>query len=337
MSGFPLTVLLGDPTLPDATKPGGAFNPEDLDARKRMQTALGSLTGYTARYLDRHDRLLTDLQERPPGLVLNFCDTGFRNNPAHELHIAALLEFLALPYSGAAPSCMAVCFDKALVCAAAAEIGIAAPEEQYFACAEDAYGRSFALPALIKPNQADGSLGITKDAVVGSAAAADAYLHSLAEVLPGRAILVQEYLAGTEYGVGVIGNPTQQFDVLPVIEVDYSNLPAGLAPILGYESKTIPGSPYWTDIRYRLADLAADRRRELTDQVTRLFIRLGCRDYARFDWRCDSTGQIKLLEVNPNPAWAWDGKLAMMAAFADVSYAVMLRMIIETARRRLRL
>ena len=46
----------------------------------------------------------------------------------------------------------------------------------------------------------------------------------------------------------------------------------------------------------------------------RLFQRLGCRDYARFDWRLDANGTPRLLEVNPNPGWCWDGHLARMAA-----------------------
>ncbi|MEZ5856964.1 MAG: hypothetical protein R3D67_20325 [Hyphomicrobiaceae bacterium] len=41
----------------------------------------------------------------------------------------------------------------------------------------------------------------------------------------------------------------------------------------------------------------------MIESSTRLFERLGCRDYARFDFRADARGEIKLLEVNPNPGW----------------------------------
>ncbi len=36
-----------------------------------------------------------------------------------------------------------------------------------------------------------------------------------------------------------------------------------------------------------------------------LFQRTECRDYARFDFRCDQHGNFKLLEVNPNPGLNW--------------------------------
>jgi D-alanine-D-alanine ligase len=65
-----------------------------------------------------------------------------------------------------------------------------------------------------------------------------------------------------------------------------------------------------------------------------LFERLECRDYARFDYRTDAVGKIKLLEVNPNPGWCWDGKLNYMAGFAGLRYVDLLRMILMAAQDR---
>ena len=67
----------------------------------------------------------------------------------------------------------------------------------------------------------------------------------------------------------------------------------------------------------------------------RLFERLGCRDYARFDFRTAADGEIKLLEVNPNPGWCWDGKLNLMAQWANWSYSDLLRAIIAAASQRI--
>jgi len=147
-------------------------------------------------------------------------------------------------------------------------------------------------------------------------------------------LLIQEFLTGTEYSVGIIGNPGLSYDVLPVLEVDYSGLPSDLPCILGYESKWMPSSPYWTDIRYREARLDEDKVRKLHDYSKELFERLGCRDYARFDFRADAQGEIKLLEVNPNPGWCWDGKFNIMAGMAGMRYADLLRKIIEAALER---
>jgi len=64
----------------------------------------------------------------------------------------------------------------------------------------------------------------------------------------------------------------------------------------------------------------------------KLFVRLECRDYCRFDWGLVSEGNPKLLEVNPNPGWCWDGHLAKIAG---ISYAEMMKMFLETAESRL--
>ncbi|MEQ8698770.1 MAG: D-alanine--D-alanine ligase, partial [Bauldia litoralis] len=117
-------------------------------------------------------------------------------------------------------------------------------------------------------------------------------------------------------------------------EVDYSKLDPSLPRLLPYESKWHPDSPYWTDIVYREATMAEEVRRRLIDYSSLLFERLDCRDYARFDLRADADGAIKLLEVNPNPGWCWDGKLNLMANFAGLRYAELLRMIIDAGQAR---
>jgi D-alanine-D-alanine ligase len=72
----------------------------------------------------------------------------------------------------------------------------------------------------------------------------------------------------------------------------------------------------------------------MTDASIKLFERLGCRDYARVDFRADANGTVKLLEMNPNPGWCWDGKFNLMAGFAGHSYSDLLGMIVEAAQVR---
>ena len=97
----------------------------------------------------------------------------------------------------------------------------------------------------MKPCLGDSSIGITQKAVVNTPNEAISYLTDLRRLLPGRAVLVQEFLPGAEYSVGMIGNPGSGLTALPVLEVDYSGLEPGLPKILGYESKWHPESSYW--------------------------------------------------------------------------------------------
>ena len=329
-----VTVILGDPRLNDTTKIGERYTPEDYDALERMKAALATLGAYRFAFMDDHAGLLARMIEKRPDFVFNMCDNGYKNDALRELEVPALLDLVEVPYTGAGPTCLGMCYDKSLVRAVAVAHGVPVPRETYYDMSQQTGEIPSMFPALIKPNRADGSVGITAGSVVHDAEAAIAYLNHLRKTLPGRDALIQEYLTGTEYSVGLIGNPGLGFTVLPPLEVDYTGLEPTLPRILAYESKFDPTSPYYTEIKYRRAGISETVRRRLADHSRILFERLDCRDYARFDFRADSTGEIKLLEVNPNPAWCWDGKLAMMAGFAGYSYADLLRMILEAAQAR---
>ena len=326
-----IAVITGDPAQPDPTKLGQRYGPEDLEVHDRMREAFASIPELECRVFESHLTLFDDLRAWRPQLVVNFCDTGFNNRPDQEIHVATQLELLGLPYTGAPPRGMLMCFDKQVVRLVAESLGVPVPAERYVEADDVAGATVDAFPALIKPNAADGSVGITKDAVVHDAGDARKYLRWLAANLPGKDVLIQEYLPGTEYGLGVIGNPDTGLDALPMLEVDFSGLPEGCAPILSFESKADPDSPYWSDIRYRDAGLERATQQRLADRCRRLFARLSLRDYGRFDFRTAADGTVKLMEVNPNPAWGYDAKLAIMAGLRGWSYPDLLRSLVETA------
>lgn len=338
MTSFPgkIAVITGDPSQPDPTKVGERYGEQDLEVHARMKEAFSSLGKFDVVVFERHEGLFEAVAASAPDLVVNFCDTGLGNRPDREIHVATGLESMDLPYTGAPPKAMLYCYDKQIVRLLAEAMGIAVPREQFVPAAQVRGARVEHFPSLIKPNTADGSVGITADALVRTATEATDYLAWLAERLPGRDVLVQEYLPGTEYGLGLIGNPDDSFRHLPLAELDFSALPEDFAPIQSFESKADPSSPYWTGISVVPASLPEAEQERLAGLCRKLFRRLGLRDYGRFDFRTAADGTIKLMEVNPNPAWAWDAKLATMAGFAGMTYADMLDALVAVAWRRVR-
>lgn len=327
------TVLLGDSSLPDKVKRNGQFNEEDFNTINCLKENLKKLKKYNFSYLSNHKHLMKQLMQDPPEFVLNLCDEGYQNDPFKELHIPVLLEMLNIPYSGAGPACLAICYNKSLVRSVAMQLDVPVPLETYVEPSDQTATLPSIFPAILKPNFGDSSIGITKNAVVHSAEELISYLNELKTMLPNIPILVQEYLTGPEYSVAIIGN-NGNYTVLPILEVDYSNLPSNLPPILGYESKWLPESPYWNSIKYKEANLKEDVYAQLVNHAILLFERLECRDYARFDFREDDQKNIKLLEVNPNPGWCWDGKMNIMAGFKGLSYDQFLDLILKAAVER---
>jgi len=331
-----VAVLLGDPDKPDPLKPSCVFDDDDIYTIDRMKAALRELPGYRFTYLCKHETLIRDLQRLKGRVdyVLNLCDEGFNNDPRRELHVPALLEMLNLPYTGAGPQSLAFCYDKSLVRGIAKEMGIPVPDACFIAPGDRTYEVGVKFPVIVKPNTGDSSYGITAASIAHTIEELSNVINSLRATLGyDRSLLVEEFLTGKDISVGIIGNPLGPCTVLPIIEEDYSTLPADLPRICGYEAKWLPDSPYWK-ITSKPADLPEETEKVIVRCCISLFERLECRDYCRFDWRLDAQGNPKLLEVNPNPGWCWDGHLAKMAKYAGLSYSRMLGRILKSAEER---
>jgi D-alanine-D-alanine ligase len=286
-------------------------------------------------FFDRHETLLDDLKKKSEkiDLVLNLCDEGFCNDPTKELHIPALLEQFNIPYTGGNPQCLAFCYDKSIVRGVAREMQIPVANGMLVFGDTDLSRLPLAFPLLVKPNSGDSSFGITQKSIVHNMEELLEILAETHEIIgEDKPALLEEFLPGKDLSIGIIGNPPA-CNVLPITEEDYSAVPTGLPRICGYEAKWFSDSPYWK-IKSVPADLPEDTRNEIVRCSLALFNRLGCRDYARLDWRLDAKGRPKLLEVNPNPGWCWDGHLAKMAAHAGISYSGMLAAILEAAKER---
>ena len=332
-----VVVVMGDPTRPDRIKPESVFDDDDYYTIDRMKEALYELEGYQFSFLNNHDTLIADLSKLAGRVdyAFNLCDEGYANDARLELHVPSLLEMLGIPYTGSGPQCLAYCYDKSLVRGIAKEMEIPVPAAFFITAENTAFELPFDFPVIVKPNFGDSSFGITVDSVAHSA---EQLLNAVQNIRSKfgyeKPILVEELLTGKDLSVGIIGTPPASYVVLPITEEDYSCVPDGWPKICGYEAKWDPNSPYWK-IKSVPADLEDDVERLLVGWCVKLAERLECRDYVRLDWRIDSRGTPKLLEVNPNPGWCWDGHLAKMAGHVGWSYGEMLEAILMSAETRL--
>jgi D-alanine-D-alanine ligase len=213
-------------------------------------------------------------------------------------------------------------------------MGIPVPQAHFIKPEDSSYDLPFDFPVLVKPNFGDSSFGIT---VTSVASDPEGLLNAVLEIRQNlgyeKPLLVEEFLTGSDLTLGIIGNPPSSYVVLPIAEEDYSCLPAGLPKICGHEAKWCPESPYW-QVKSIPAHLPQETHEALLEWSTILAERLECRDYTRIDWRLDAQGQPRLLEVNPNPGWCWDGHLAKMAAMTGMTYSEMIKAIVRAAEER---
>lgn len=332
-----IAVIMGDPKKPDIIKPSTVFDDDDYNTIRELKIALSSLQNYRFTYVDNHNMLISDLAKLKSKIdyVFNLCDEGYSNDARKELHVPALLEMFNIPYTGSNPQCLAYCYDKSLIRGIAQEMGIPVADAFYIKPEDNVFEMNIEFPVIAKPNFGDSSFGITQKSVAYNVEELnDAILKIREKFGYDKPLLVEEFLTGKDLTVGIIGNVPEAYHVLPVIEEDYSELPEGLPRICGYEAKWLQDSPYFQKLKSIPAQLPEATEKLIIEYCLKLAERLECRDYTRFDWRLDSKGVPKLLEVNPNPGWCWDGHLAKMAGIDGMDYSEMLKTILIAAEQR---
>ena len=339
-TGKLVAVILGDPSLPDKVKIGGAFGADDLFSISRLKAELATLSEYEFVYLDHHDTLLFKLINLRPELTLafNLCDNGFRNDPRRECDIPAMLGILGIPYTGAAPGCLHTCYDKRTTKLVAESMGIHVPRgwtvEGNDVRTLNGIEATPARPMIVKPAQADNSVGITQRSVAHDDASLMAAIASARSVCDGP-LIVEEFLPGADCTVSLLQGQRGIWKPLAIGEDVYDDLPPDLPPICGYEAKWDTSSPY-AKIRTREAEISPDVAAKMLTDSERIVKRLECRDYARVDWRLDGIDEAHMLEVNPNPGWVWDSHWVKAAALSGMDYPAALRAILTAAENRIK-
>jgi D-alanine-D-alanine ligase len=247
--------------------------------------------------IEADDKAYARLKRLKPHLVFNFAERVF--GPNRESHIPTICEMLEIPYTGSDPLTLGVCLDKSRTKEILSYHRIPNPG---FWIVESAacLPRDIRLPAIVKPLFEGSSKGIRNNSVVRTLL--ELY-ERVAEVvrLYNQPAIVERFIGGREFTVGVLGS-YPDLEILPIVEIDHSQLPPGATPIYSYEAKWIwdtPANPL--EIFHCPADISEALRLRIEHLVTRTISVLRVRDWCRIDVRCDDAGVPNILEVNPIP------------------------------------
>ncbi|MEM3440179.1 MAG: ATP-grasp domain-containing protein [Candidatus Bathyarchaeia archaeon] len=232
-----------------------------------------------------------------PDIVFNIAE-GLRGE-SRESHIPAMLEMLGIPYTGSGPLTLAIALNKALTHRILSASGIPSPSFQVFERGDEELEGGLEFPLVVKPLSEGSSKGIRNDSLVKDEAGLRRQVSKVLEVYKQPAI-VEEFLPGREFTVGLIGNsePT----VLPIVEILLDKLPAGANPLYSYEAKwvwDVPGNP--VEILHCPPQIPKEVEEEIKGIARKAFKALGCRDLCRIDIRMDGEGVPRVMEVNPLP------------------------------------
>jgi D-alanine-D-alanine ligase len=298
LSPVRVLVLYNEPVLP-AGHPFAESEHEILETVEAVSDHL-SRTGHDVCRLGvNHDPdvLVAGLREQRPDVVFNlFEGTGDRGGT--EAYAAGVLEWLDIPFTGCPFATLCLAHRKHLTKQLLRGAGLPTPD--FFVVDALPVPRCpLPWPVIVKPAEQDASVGLDQGSVVTDQKALAVRVAQLLEEY-GPPVLVEEFVPGREFNVGVVEAP--ELRVLPVSEILFVKNEPGYWPIVTYDAKWRPGTPDYeaTPPRYP-ADVGPRLARRLEKLAARAFRLLGCRDYARVDFRVSRGGKPTILEVNPNP------------------------------------
>jgi len=283
--------------------------------------------GHEVVFFDVNEKTFEKLRKANVDIAFNVCER-FNGNSFFEPHVAAMLELLGIPYTGSAPLTLALCMNKAKVKEILNYYGIPTPKFQVFYSRNKKLNQEMSFPLIVKPLSMDNSIGITNNAIVKNEKELQARVGYILRTY-NQPALVEEYVEGREFAVGVWGNNgTSQS--LPVSEYTFGELDQGTYKILSYDAKWDKESEIFSQsTEICPAEISKQLEMKMKKMAIDVYKILGVRDYGRIDFRLSSDGTPYVLEMNPNPGISADNTLPKASQALGISYNEMIHRILH--------
>ncbi len=267
---------------------------DSLETVDGIAAALESL-GHSVVKLSGGRKFLANILESDVDFVFNISE-GRGNYRGREAQIPAVLEMLDIPYSGSDPQCLAIALDKPLTKKLVQSAGVHTPKWEIVSNRQEmkeVCQDSFPLPAFIKPAFEGSSKGIRIGCRVEDRDQMAMVIGTIFEQYR-QPVMVEEFISGDEVTVGIVGNsPPQIVGIMRILPKKRStNFVYSLEVKRDWQNQVDYECP---------AQLEAKVLKKIADFSLRAFDTLGCRDFARLDFRLDRKGMPCFLEINPLP------------------------------------
>tara|TARA_B110000438_G_scaffold296034_1_gene340072 strand:- start:197 stop:1111 length:915 start_codon:yes stop_codon:yes gene_type:complete len=169
----------------------------------------------------------------------------------------------------------------------------------------------FDFPYIVKPADEGSTIGLSlvnsEDGIEGAIEIAGEHSTN---------ILLEEYIAGRELTVGILGAKA-----LPIVEIISDH------ELYDYECKYSKGKS-----QYKVpAELPEEVTRKIQDDALKIYKAVGCRHYGRVDFRLNENNKHFFLEINTLPGMTSTSLLPMAAQAAGLDFPDLVDTIIKIA------
>jgi D-alanine-D-alanine ligase len=277
-------------------------------------------------------KFVSGFSRRKPDIVFNLVET-FGDYVSGDSAVAGVMDLLGLRYTGGGPGELYLRQDKGLAKKVLAfEKDILYPHFAIFSKDADfETAGNLRMPLFVKPLTADASIGIDGESLVNDTTSLMKRVLMIHEKVKDSA-LVEEYIEGREFYVGVLGN--REPVAFPPVEMDFSGLPEGIPHVAGTKAKWKKNSVEYKGTKSVLADIPDELRAKLQKSAIDAYRALRVRDYGRVDLRLTESGEIYVIEVNASCYLEAESEFAMAAQAMGIEFPELVQRIVDLAVER---
>lgn len=283
-------------------------------------TAALERTGAHVELIDVGPDIYFQLEKRRDRIDLVFNNAeGLDEKELREAIVPFFCEHLNIPYTGSSPKTFINKMDKATAKKIVAYDAVPTARFQLMKPGEKLKDLSF--PLMVKPCSEGTSIGISQKSKVNDILELNEVVESIYTHF-NQPALVEEFLPGNEYTVGLIGN-----HMLPILEIDFAKIP-GQPQVRDPHVKDIE-NPYISHLDW------TDRAKQFAKFAIAAHEALEVRDYNRMDFR-ERDNQLYFLEANVIPGiHPTEADLTNMCRHAGIKHDDMVALIVNAAVQRL--
>jgi D-alanine-D-alanine ligase len=312
-----------------------AEGPEDAGAEYDKEETIQSICnaissdGHNTIFIPADINLPFALKEAVPDICFNIAEG--MGGDGREAHAPAIFEMLHIPYTASRVTANAIALDKTLTKRIWRDNGLPIAPFQEFSSADEQIDPGLRYPMFVKPAREGTGMGMGLASVVHNATELRARIQWVISKY-NQPALVEEYLPGREFTVGILGRPgcnrfvrhpelyrADGFHRMPPLEVESAK---SVTPgVYGISAKQVyPGEAGYPEFLCP-APISEEFSHTLQELAVKAHRAIGALDVSRVDFRCDAEGNPYLLEINSLPGLTPDfSDLCVIAHAENISY-----------------
>ncbi len=247
--------------------------------------------------------------------------------PGEDGRLQGYLDMVGVPYTSCDALTSALTMNKAYTKAIVQDIeGLDVAKSillfaDHRAQAAEIVSKSLELPFFVKPNAGGSSIGMSK--VNELSALQEALDKAFDAANTGQQVIVEEFVSGREFSVGVYRQLSGELKVLPSTEIITSR------EFFDFEAKYTPGITQ----EITPADLTPAQVSRVEHLVKEIYIRLNCRGMVRVDYFLERDSEkFYFIEINTIPGQTATSFIPQQVLAAGIDIADFYEELIEARR-----